>query len=223
LRQPLAAALSAREVIAGSREEADRQSAALIIEHQLRHLSRLVEDLMDISHISRGTLVIRSQQIDLRAVVQDAIEMTRPMIEKGKHVLTVSLGGEALWANGDAARLQQVFSNLLQNAAAYTPPGGRIDLALKRQRAEAVFRVRDNGTGIEPGLLPHLFDAFYRGSDENRSGSLGVGLAIVRQIVELHGGSVRAASRGRNLGSEFMVRLPAVASGQRQTSGSGID
>jgi signal transduction histidine kinase len=212
LRQPLAAALPALEVQKRSLSPERRHRAGEVIEQQLRHIARLVEDLTDVSHISRGTLELRVERVDLRVVIKQAIDMTAATFGDQRQQITFTLGDSPAWMSGDAARLKQVFSNLLRNAAAYTPSGGHIEVYLERADDELIVRVRDSGVGIPPGALSRIFMIFERGDGQatgnGASQGFGIGLALVRQIVELHGGTVSATSDGDGQGSEFVVRLP---------------
>ena len=215
LRNPLTAISNAGYVLdrkgAGDRAGDPRTSELLaMIGRQIRHLSRLVDDLLDVSRFSRGRIELRQEPVELRRAVEGAVETARPFIEQRRHELSVSLPEEPLWIEADVTRIEQVLANLLHNAAKFTEPGGRIGLAAECQESEVVLRVRDSGSGISPDLLPHVFDLFVQ---EDRSlarsqGGLGIGLTLVRALVERHGGSVEAASEGPGHGSEFTVRLP---------------
>jgi signal transduction histidine kinase len=209
LRQPLSAALPALEVQKRSLRPERRERAAEVIEQQLHHIARLVEDLSDVSHIARGIVDLRRERLDLRFIVRQALDMTMPLIDARRHRTTVTLGYQPTWVWVDGARMKQVFSNLLRNAASYTPPGGHISISLGRQDGRVFVRVRDNGIGIAADALGPIFEVFERGSQHTDSSSLGIGLAVARQIVALHGGSVSAASEGEGQGSEFVVTLPA--------------
>ena len=182
-----------------------------VIDGQLDQMSRILEDLLDVSRITRGKLELRISSIDLVAVVQSALQTSRPLIESNCHEMTVELPKTPVWVDGDAARLSQVVANLLNNAAKYTDPGGRIGLTLHPEDACAVIRVSDNGHGISAEILPHIFDMFTQGEAKAASG-LGVGLALAKSLVELHGGKLEATSAGRQQGSEFIIRLPMLAS-----------
>jgi signal transduction histidine kinase len=180
-----------------------------VIEDQLRQMVRLVDDLRDATHIGQGTIELRRELVDARIVVQQAIETTAAAFDAKRHELTVDLSAEAVWVSADEARLRQVFSNLLQNAAAYTPPAGRIAVTLNRDDGRVFFHVRDNGIGIPADALGRIFEFYERGTQARDSLGLGIGLAIVRRLVELHGGTVTATSDGDGHGSEFVVTLPA--------------
>lgn len=209
LRQPLSAALPAVEVQKHSPSAERRARACDVIEQQLRQMVRLVDDLRDVTHMSRGTMVLRRERVDLRDTVGKAIEMTTARFSDKRQMVDVEVCAEAAWVSADETRITQVFSNLLQNAAAYTPPDGRIAVSLTSADGHVVFRVRDNGVGIPSDELGRIFDAYERGAQTNDSVGLGIGLTVVRQLVELHGGTVTARSDGHGQGSEFVVQLPA--------------
>jgi two-component system CheB/CheR fusion protein len=173
-------------------------------------MTRMVDDLLDVSRITRGKVVLQKEPVDLQVVVDLAVEASRPLIEDCHHRLTISLPGYPVLLEVDSARMAQVLSNLLNNAAKYTDEGGEIALSAVQQGREVVIRVRDNGTGIAPELLPHVFDMFTQ-ADQTLSrsrGGLGIGLTLVRSLVEMHQGRVTAHSGGTGKGSEFTVRLP---------------
>jgi signal transduction histidine kinase len=211
LRQPLSAALAAVEVQKHAVSEERRTHAAEVVEQQLRQMLRLVDDLRDATRISQGTIELRRARVDLRLIVQHAIDMTRVRFEGRRHTLEVELRPEPAWMSADEGRMTQVFSNLLQNAAIYTPPDGRIAVSLASEAGHVTFRVRDNGIGIPSEALGRIFDVYERGLQTDDSVGLGIGLAVVRQLVELHGGTVIATSDGRGQGSEFVVTLPAAS------------
>jgi len=218
LRNPLApiryaVALAKRE---GTRVTERRLQAQAIIERQVEHMSRLLDDLLDVSRITRGTLMLRRSPVDLASVVAAAQEAARPLIEARNHTLAVTLPQEPLRLVVDPVRLAQVLANILINAAKYTDSGGRIDLEAKRRDGELVIAVRDNGIGISAEMMPRVFTLFAQASPaiERSEGGLGIGLALVRGLVELHGGTVRAYSRGVGQGSEFVVRLPIGNAGE---------
>jgi signal transduction histidine kinase len=182
------------------------------MERQLRQVIRLVDDLLDISRITRGRLQLRKERVELAAVVQAAVETSRPLIHASSHELTVTLPPEPVHLQADFIRLAQVLANLLNNAAKYTEKGGHIWLKAEQQGSEVVVSVRDNGIGIAAEHLPHLFTMFAQLTPalERSQGGLGVGLSLVKGLVEMHGGSVAARSAGAGQGSEFIVRLPAL-------------
>ncbi len=181
-----------------------------IIERQVGHLVRLVDDLLDVSRISEGKIQLQKEPTDLAAVVTRALESSGPLIAARRHSSTVKLPQEPLPVTGDPVRLVQVLSNLLNNAAKYTPEGGRIDLLVEREGETAVLRVRDNGMGIPREMLPRLFNPFEQSERtlDRAEGGLGIGLTLVKRLTEMHGGTVEARSEGPGKGSEFVVRLP---------------
>jgi len=209
LRNPLAPILTAlqlmtlRGVVGADRER-------LIIERQVRHVVGLVDDLLDVSRITRGNVQLRQERLQLADVVAKAIEIASPAIEERRQTLQVDVAA-GLETDGDAARLAQVFANLLNNAAKYTEPQGTIRVSAKRGPAGIVIRVSDNGNGMAPETLPRIFDLFVqeRQAPERAQGGLGIGLAIVRSLVQAHGGTVQAESPGKGRGSTFTVTLPA--------------
>jgi PAS domain S-box-containing protein len=209
LRNPLAPIRNALELLRRDRSAEGQGHALPIMERQLNLLVRLVDDLLDVSRITRSTPELRRSRIALAAAVRNAIETSRPLIEERSHHLTVSLPGESIWIDADLTRMAQVFSNLLNNAARYTEPRGRISLVAERQAGHVLVKVRDTGMGISPEHLPGIFDMFSQVDQSlHRAGGLGIGLTLVKRLVELHGGTVEAHSGGLGKGSEFTVRLP---------------
>ncbi|HYX26379.1 MAG TPA: ATP-binding protein [Thermoanaerobaculia bacterium] len=211
LRNPLGAIANAGHVL-DRRAEGDPRTRELVavVGRQIRHLARLVDDLLDVSRFSHGHIELHKAPLELRRAVEGAVEAARPLVEQRRQTLALSLADEPLWLEADATRIEQVLSNLLHNAAKFTPPGGRIELAARRDGGEVVIAVRDDGAGISPDLLPRIFDLFVQ---EERSldrshGGLGIGLTLVRSLVERHGGTIAAASAGLGRGSELTVRLP---------------
>lgn len=187
---------------------ANRQLAT--ISRQTRFLSRLAEDLLDLSRISRATLELRPERVDLRVPVTDAAEASRPQLQERKHQFDCVLPETPLWVDGDRVRLVQVVTNLLNNAARYAPEGGLVRLSLEQEGKHAVVRVTDTGIGIEPSLLPRIFDPFVQVDSANPQAKqgVGIGLALVQRLVEMHGGTVTAHSAGLGQGAEFVIRLP---------------
>jgi signal transduction histidine kinase len=181
-----------------------------IIDRQLSQLTRLVDDLLDISRLTCGKVTLKRESLELTTPVLQAVEASRPLIEAGQHELHLQLSAVPLWVDADFARLTQVFSNLLDNAAKYTEEGGIIRLRVESDGTKAVVRVQDNGMGISPSSLPHIFDLFTQEprSLDRAQGGLGIGLSLVKRLVEMHGGDVEAYSAGTGTGSEFVVRLP---------------
>jgi PAS domain S-box-containing protein len=213
LRNPLAPIINSVHVLRGrGPHDPVVHRYGDVIERQARHLSRLVDDLLEVSRISRGLVTLRRETVDLRQAVEHALETSRPQMEGRGHRCDVQLPQEPLYVEGDAHRLAQVTANLLNNAAKYTPPGGLIRVVARREGHTAVLRVQDTGAGIGPELLPHVFDLFTQGdrSLARTEGGLGIGLSMVKMLVELHGGTVEARSEGPGQGSEFIVRVPAV-------------
>jgi CheY-like chemotaxis protein len=181
-----------------------------IMERQLGHLVRLVDDLLDVSRITRGKIELRSERLDVAKVVESAQETSRPLIEAGYHQLSVLLPDHPVFVIGDLTRLAQVVSNLLNNAAKYTPPNGQIGLSVEPCNGEVLIRVRDNGLGIPPAMLPRVFNMFTQveRTRDHAQGGLGIGLTLVRRLVEMHKGRIEAFSEGTGKGSEFVIRLP---------------
>jgi signal transduction histidine kinase/CheY-like chemotaxis protein len=219
LRNPLAPLSNSLEVlkVAENSSELMEQTRG-VMERQVRQMVRLVDDLMDVSRITRGKIELRREPTGLAAVLECAVETARPAIEASGHELTVTLPPEPVSLDADLNRLAQVFANLLNNAAKYTEPAGQIRLSAERQGSEVVVKVRDTGIGISGEVLPRVFDIFTQGdrSLERAQGGLGIGLSLVRGLVELHGGSVAAHSAGLGQGSEFTVRLPVLAPAARE-------
>jgi CheY-like chemotaxis protein/two-component sensor histidine kinase len=214
LRNPLSPIRNAVHVLQRDAEEGKwkaRDVAVLeIADRQSQHLNRLVDDLLEVSRITRGKIELKKQPIDIAEALRNALDMARPSIECGKHTLDIVMPPEPLMVDGDPVRLAQLFANLLNNAAKYTDPGGRITLSAEAKDGAAVIVVRDNGVGIPKEMLPHVFDLFTQVDRTlgRAQGGIGVGLALVRRIAELHGGAVEAQSDGLGTGSAFTIRLP---------------
>lgn len=181
-----------------------------MMERQLSHMVRLVDDLLDVSRISRGKLELKRQRVTLSSVIDAALEVSRPLIEAARHNLVVHLPDRALWIEADPTRIAQAIGNLLNNAAKYTPEGGHIQLSAVQEDGRVVIRVSDDGDGISPEMLPELFEMFTQVGRtlDKAQGGLGIGLSLVKQLVEMHGGSVRAESEGASRGSTFIIHLP---------------
>ncbi len=214
LRNPLAPIRHGLQIMRWTGGDAQTvKSVTELVERQVGHLVGLVDDLLDVSRISRGKIELRRGRIELAAVVTDAVEIARPLSERREHELTVTVPPEPICVNADPLRLTQVVGNLLNNACKFTEKGGRIRLSVEREGEQAVIRVRDNGIGIAANQLPLIFDMFMQADVSiERSGSgLGIGLALVKNLVEMHGGTVEAHSAGVGHGSEFVVRLPITA------------
>jgi signal transduction histidine kinase len=191
--------------------------ARAIIERQVAHLKRLVDDLLDVSRITRRQIRLELKPVDLRTVINHAVEAARPLIDQRQHRFDVSLPEAPLMVSGDLTRLSQIVLNLLNNAAKYMQNGGRIVLSVSRDGEQAVIRVQDEGMGISAELLPHVFELFIQANRtlERSEGGLGVGLTLVRELAAMHGGSVSASSAGAGQGSEFVLRLPLLAEAER--------
>jgi CheY-like chemotaxis protein len=193
-----------------------------VIERQVRHMVQLVDDLLDISRITRGKIRLKRQATEISGVLAKAIEMASPLLEQREHNLEVVVARTGLVVDGDPMRLAQVFANLLTNAAKYTPPGGRVTVRAEAERGDVVVRISDTGIGIAPEVLPRIFELFVqeRQALDRSQGGLGLGLTIVRNLIERHGGTVRAWSAGVGQGSEFVVRLPraSTATGAADTA-----
>jgi PAS domain S-box-containing protein len=216
LRNPLAPVRNAIEILRSLPPPSPQlQWTHDVIDRQVRQLSRLVDDLLDVSRITSGKIELRKERVDLADAVRIALESSRPVIERGGHELTVRVTPEPVWLDADLARLAQVLSNLLNNAAKYTRPGGHIWVTAERRDGEALVSVRDNGLGIEPAMLARIFDMFTQAGSAgaHSQGGLGIGLTLVRRLVELHGGRVEARSEGIGRGSEFVVHLPVASAG----------
>jgi signal transduction histidine kinase len=230
LRNPLAPIRNALQIIrlAGETPVAVEQ-ARQIMDRQIQQMVRLIDDLLDVSRITRGKLQFARERVAVGAVIEAALELSGPLLERAGLELAVDVPDGPLWVSGDRVRLAQVFSNLLNNAAKYTESGGRVTLTAAADEDWVVVRVRDTGVGIPPDILPDVFDLFTQVDRTlNRSqGGLGIGLALVKKLVDLHGGRVSAASDGVGKGAEFEVRLPLagpdpVADGQPGTAGGGL-
>ena len=181
-----------------------------MLERQVGHMVRLVDDLLEVSRFTRGKIELRRHAVDLASVINAAVETSSPLIESARHQLALALPPQPLVVDADPTRLAQIFSNLLNNAARYTDPGGRVSISVRREEASAVVSVEDNGIGIAAEALPGVFDLFTQGEargDRGQTG-LGIGLTLARSLAEMHGGSITAASAGRGRGSVFTVRLP---------------
>jgi len=212
LRNPLAPIRVAAQLLhTPAASEGDALWAREVIERQVRHLARLVEDLMEVSRVASGKIVLRRERVELAQVVRAAVETSRPIIEAAAHALTVSLPEELVKIDADPLRLSQILSNLLNNAAKFTPAGGAISLSAAVSGAELTLRVADTGVGIPPGMRDAIFEMFTQAeSAAEGPPGLGIGLTLVRSFVQLHGGTVEARSAGPGSGSEFVVRLPVV-------------
>jgi two-component system CheB/CheR fusion protein len=211
LRNPLAAILSATRILESASWTDDAcHAAGQVVARQANHMARLLDDLLDVARISRGRIMLRSEQLDLRDTARSALEALGPLIAERQTRLIVDICDEPVPIAGDAARLQQIQANLLSNASKYSPHGAEVRFELRRENGEAVIRVSDRGRGIEPEVLPRIFDLFVQGEQTiaRSDGGLGIGLTLLRSLVELHHGRVEAHSDGPDRGSTFTVRLP---------------
>jgi PAS domain S-box-containing protein len=209
LRNPLSPILTALQLMKLRGDDSSLRER-VVIERQVTHLTRLVDDLLDVSRIARGKVELKTALIELPEIVARAIEVASPLLEQRTQTLTIEAPRSGLLVDGDSARLTQIISNLLTNASKYTAPGGHITVSVASENGDAVVRVRDNGVGIAADVLPRVFDLFVQGGQaiDRAEGGLGLGLTIVRSLTERHGGSVSAHSDGPGKGSEFVVRLP---------------
>jgi PAS domain S-box-containing protein len=210
LRNPLASINNAVQLFGKLESEEELEWAKEIVHRQVRHLSRLIEDLLDVSRITRGKISLRREHLNLSPIVSSAVEAVRPFIEERKHEIVVSLAPGALRLEGDPMRLEQILVNLLTNSAKYTESGGRITLTAWSEQDTILVQIRDTGVGIAPELLPRIFDLFVQGdrSIARSEGGLGIGLTLVQKLAEMHDGSVVAESDGLNRGSQFTLRFP---------------
>ena len=212
LRNPLAPIRNGLQVIRLSRDQATRDRSQQMMDRQLNHMVRMIDDLLDVSRIGRNKMELRRARVALADVVGSALDTVRPAIEEAGHELTVALPPRPVLLDADLTRLSQVLSNLLTNSAKYTERGGRIWLSAEPREGAVVVSVRDTGIGMPAGALPNIFDMFSQvnRSTERSTGGLGIGLALVKGLVEMHGGTVTAASAGQGLGSTFTVTLPTL-------------
>ena len=210
LRNPLAPIATAAELLKMAVSPEHIRSSSEVISRQVRHMTSLVDDLLDVSRVTRGLIKLDKARVAVDALVSSATEQSRPLIAARAHVLSVEIYAAGVHVDGDATRLVQVITNLLNNAAKYTPRGGMIVLHVARRDGGVDISVTDNGIGIEGGLLPHVFDLFTQAerTPDRSQGGLGIGLALVRNMVALHGGEVQARSEGLGKGSTFTVWLP---------------
>ena len=216
LRNPLAPIRNAVQIFKMSgASDADRQWSVEIIDRQVRVMARLLEDLLDVSRISRTRLELRRERVELGPILHAALETSQPLIDERRHELEVELLDEPVVLNADSIRLVQVFSNILNNAAKYTEEGGRLRLSMALDSDEVAVHVQDNGIGIDPEVLPHVFEVFSQAKPGTSllGGGLGIGLSLVQGIVGLHGGTVDVRSAGLGKGSQFTVRLPIAQDG----------
>jgi PAS domain S-box-containing protein len=221
LRNPLAPISAAADLLRLARldETRVRQTSELIA-RQVKHMTNLVDDLLDVSRVTRGLITLKTEALDAKRVVSDAIEQVRPLIESRRHYMGVHMPPESAYVSGDAKRLVQVVTNVLNNAAKYTPEGGSIDLRMEVRSEQILIMVKDNGIGMAPDLLGNVFDMFSQAqrTADRSQGGLGIGLALVKSLTELHQGSVTARSDGLGQGSEFTIRLPRIAAPDMQSA-----
>ena len=212
LRNPLAPIRNGLQILRMAPEGPRAEDVRGMMDRQLTHLVRLIDDLLDVSRVSRGRIDLRKVRMQLQDAVQSALEASRPLIDAGDHHLILDIPDTPLWVEGDLTRLAQVVSNLLNNAAKYTPSGGEIRRTVRQQDGRADIEVADNGLGIEADMLPRVFDLFTQVDRhlDRSQGGLGIGLALVSKLVEMHGGISQAASGGPGKGSTFTVSLPLV-------------
>ncbi len=214
LRNPLAPIRAGLHILSkGASGDERTQRLHQIMERQMGQMVKLIDELLEVSRISTGKLVLRKERADMRAVVNLAIEGSQPMIDAANHSLQVQMFDEPVWVFGDPSRLAQVVSNLVNNAAKYTPNGGRIRVELSRQGSDALVSVEDSGVGIPDNMIDHVFEMFTQVNRtlDRSQGGLGIGLSLVRRLMELHDGSVEAQSGGPDCGSKFTIRLPVCA------------
>ena len=231
LRNPLAPIMTAAQLLKlGRHDPKSVANASEIIARQAAHMTDLVNDLLDVSRVTRGLVTLDKEELDLNVIVSAAVEQVRPLVDARRHALTLQLSGQPAHVIGDRTRLVQVVSNILNNAAKYTAPGGRIVLAVTVDDDQVQVAVSDNGVGIAPEVLPYIFDLFTQAerTPDRSQGGLGIGLALVKSLIALHGGSVHARSAGMGLGSEFSVCLPRLVAlttqdgdGDGSSDGSG--
>ena len=218
LRNPLAPIRTALELLKLAPADSDVATASRgVMERQVTQVVRLIDDLLDLSRVSRGLIELRKARVPLARLLEDALETSRPVIEQAGHTLAIAAPDPALVLEVDPTRVIQVLANLLNNAAKFTPRGGHIELTSMQEGADVVVSVRDNGVGISPALLERIFEMFTQvgRTHAHTGGGLGIGLTLVRRLVEMHGGRVEARSAGPNTGSEFLVRLPLVNNDRR--------
>lgn len=226
LRNPLAPLQNGLQLLAlGGTDQALVTHARQLMERQMRHLVRLVDDLLDVARIRSGKIVLELERVELAAMVASAVELARPVIDARRHELEVVLTGERLWIDADRTRLPQLLANLLNNAAKYTEEGGRITLSVARAAQDAVITVHDTGIGMTPQALAAVFELFAQaaGAAHAVQGGLGVGLSLARSIAQLHGGRLTAHSDGPAKGSEFVLRLPVAAAADSRARSTDPD
>jgi PAS domain S-box-containing protein len=222
LRNPLSPMVTALQLMK-MRGNEDTTKEQAIIQRQVDHLIRLVDDLLDVSRITRGQVELRKESCEIAQILARAVEMASLLFEQRRHHLTIDVPARGLAWHGDTTRMAQVVANLLTNAARYTPPGGEVCLQARRDGEQIVISVKDNGRGLSPEVLPHVFELFFQGPRgvDRAEGGLGIGLALIKNLVELHGGTVSGHSDGAGRGSEFVVHLPATSACGESDEGAG--
>ena len=220
LRNPLAPIRYAVKLLTSDTPGATHGRAREMIERQATQMARLLDDLLDVSRITRNMIELRREVLDLRDIIEQATTAARPVIDGMHHQLQLTLAGEPLWVDGDATRLHQIIDNLLHNAVKYTDPGGRIEVGAYRRKESVVLSVRDTGAGLAPDMIDRVFELFTQMQHERRArGGLGIGLAVVKRLVELHSGSIAAESPGLGRGSLFRVTFPLATRHERVEAG----
>ena len=218
LRNPLAPVLNSVQVLRRAPHDPTLvEFAGSLVERQVLHMARLIDDLLDVTRLTHGKVQIRKEQVELLALVQRSAESVRPLMCDRKHEFRVKVSDRPIWIEGDPIRLDQILVNLLNNAAEFTEPGGRIEISIEKLCSDAVIRVKDDGIGIAADLLPRVFDLFAQAdtSLDRSRGGCGIGLTLVKGLVTMHEGSVEVRSEGPGKGSEFIVRLPAMGDSPR--------
>jgi CheY-like chemotaxis protein len=220
LRNPLAPISNNLQILRKSSHDDSTEEVRNMTDRQLTPLVRLIDDLPDVSCFSQGKIDLRKEKITLQSVLEAAIETSRPLIEANKHTLTLNIPKDALWVSGDAARLAHVISHLLNNAAKYTPQGGKVTLSVHQENEEAILTVADNGIGIAGNMLPKVFELLTQAdrAPDRSQGGLGIGLALVKHLVEMHNGKIWAQSPGHGKGSTFILHLPLATDTQKTTA-----
>lgn len=224
LRNPLAPIITVLDLIKLRGKDQELPREYQIIERQAKHLSHLLDDLLDVTHIIRGKVELKREPLDLTSLLHRAVEAGGALFQERGHALTMHIPQQAVWVYGDPTRLMQVFANLLSNAAKYTDPGGRIDISMQAGERQVSITVQDNGSGISPTFLPNLFNIFEQGvaTIDRGKGGLGIGLALVKSFVELHEGTVTARSEGIGCGSAFTVWLPRLSQTNERSTPPGV-
>ena len=219
LRNPLAPICAAAELLKNAKSMApELRAATAILERQARQMTHLVDDLLDVSRITSGRIRLHPEPLELTELLKAVVETYRQSAETTRHQISLAAGGEPVYVSGDRTRLTQIFSNILHNAVKYTPPAGRIEIAVRAENRQAIVSIRDSGVGIPAEMLEHIFEPFAQldRSYERADGGLGIGLTLAKKLVELHEGRIEARSAGRGKGTEFLIHMPAIASAPAQ-------